>query len=201
MTMNQEQLDAILAAGGAVPDAEFHFYVIDAIGSALVEDYDHLPRGRKTIQSGCRAWFYVKDDSSLRVVEYSGLGTDATSRVWSPLEDYASNGWLPLARRSKAKVPRWIEFGLALGQDAAMIEFVRAVDSANPILERMISGGLLQAAEGNPRTFLAAWSAARGGGIVSLELATYVAGLAAQFDLPAEFVAALMPAAEEDAES
>jgi len=95
--------------------------------------------------------------------------------------------------RSWQGPPRWVQFGLALGQDASMIEFVRAVNAANPILERMISGGLLQAAEGNPKTFMAAWSAGLAGGLVTPDLAAYVQALATSHALPEAFGGALNP--------
>ena len=109
-----------------------------------------------------------------------------------------TRGWLIRERPPVEPMPpepRWIEFGLALGQDASMIEFVRAADAANPILERMISGGLLQAAEGNPRTFMAAWPVALAAGLVTPELAAHVQTLAASYDLPEAFVAGLNPQA------
>jgi hypothetical protein len=107
---------------------------------------------------------------------------------------------LPPAPPPAPPEARWIEFGLALGQDASMIEFVRAADAANPILERMISGGLLQAAEGNPRTFMAAWPAALAAGLVTPELAAAVQTLASSYDLPEEFVAGLNPEPEPEVE-
>ena len=93
--------------------------------------------------------------------------------------------------------PQWIQFGLALGQDPAVNQFIPAASAAAPVMERMISGGLLQAAEGNPRTFLAAWGAGLTTGLIPPELAEHVQGLAASHDLPAEFIAGLNPATQE----
>lgn len=92
--------------------------------------------------------------------------------------------------------PRWVQFGLSLGQDPAVNQFVAAASAAAPVLERMISGSLLQAAEGNLRTFLPAWKAAIDAGLVAPGLAQHLQAMAGAHDLPAEFVAGLNPPPE-----
>jgi hypothetical protein len=97
--------------------------------------------------------------------------------------------------------PQWVAFGAALGQDQSVNAFVGTIAQAAPVLHLMVGVGLGQAAQGDAKTFLAAWGLGLAAGLVTAELATRVQTLAASYDLPAEFVAALMPAAEEDAES
>jgi hypothetical protein len=89
--------------------------------------------------------------------------------------------------------PEWIGFGLALASLPEVDGLLATVESASRPLERMLSGGLLQAAQGDPRTFLAAWAKVVEHGLISPELIQLVAGLASQYNLPAVFVAALDP--------
>jgi hypothetical protein len=63
-----------------------------------------------------------------------------------------------------------------------------AIEAANPVLRDMMGVGLGQAAQGDPTTFLAAWSDAMAAGLVSADLAARVQALAAEFDLPAGFI-------------
>ena len=91
--------------------------------------------------------------------------------------------------------PQWIAFGLALAQDPVMGTFVSSL-AANPqtaILERMITGGLLQAAKGDSSTFFESWKAAVLGGAISAELIASMQALATAHDLPTDFIEALSP--------
>jgi len=94
--------------------------------------------------------------------------------------------------------PRWVEFGAALGQDQAVNQFVGTIAQAAPVLHLMVGVGLGQAAQGDAKTFLAAWGLGLAAGLVTAELAAHVSALATTYDLPAEFVAALAPTAEGD---
>lgn len=87
----------------------------------------------------------------------------------------------------------WIQFGLALASLPAVDALLATVEAASRPLERMLSGGLLQAAQGDPRTFLAAWAKVVEHGLISPELIQLVAGLAEQYSLPPGFVAGLTP--------
>lgn len=87
--------------------------------------------------------------------------------------------------------PQWVAFGSFLVSDTLMNQFVVAVAQTAPILDRMITVGLGQAAQGDPQTFGAAWAAARTVGLVSPELIAHMQEAAANFDLPAEFIAGL----------
>ena len=92
-----------------------------------------------------------------------------------------------------APEPQWIEFGLALAGVPAVDDLLGAVEAASRPMERMLSGGLLQAAQGDPRTFLATWARVVEFGLASPELVATIAALATAYNLPADFVAALAP--------
>jgi len=88
-------------------------------------------------------------------------------------------------------IPRWVQFGVALGQAPAVNEFVATLAQAAPVLHLMIGVGLGQAAQGDPKTFLGAWTQCRTVGLVPPELLDDVTALAEAHALPAEFIDAL----------
>jgi hypothetical protein len=88
-------------------------------------------------------------------------------------------------------VPRWVQFGVALGSTPAVNVFVATLAQAAPVLHLMIGVGLGQAAQGDPQTFLGGWAQCRTAGLVSTELLAGVVAMAADYDLPADFIAAL----------
>jgi len=88
-------------------------------------------------------------------------------------------------------VPRWVQFAQALAVDSAVNGLVAGAATAAPVLHLMLGVGLGQAAQGNPATFLAAWSDAVTAGLMPPDLAAQVQILATGFDLPAEFVEGL----------
>jgi hypothetical protein len=53
--------------------------------------------------------------------------------------------------------------------------------------------GLQQASEGDSRVFLNSWSASYVMGLLSTELIDTIQGIAAEYDLPTEFIEALEP--------
>jgi|LakMenEpi03Aug12_release.lakeMendotaPanAssembly.Ray.scaffolds.fasta_scaffold00739_1 hypothetical protein len=123
---------------------------------------------------------------------------DPETQILQPCEPYLLNGVaynMETVDRSPAieptPEPQWIQFGLELAGVPAIHELLGTVESVNRPLERMLSGGLLQAAEGNPRTFLAAWAKVAELGLVSSELIPAITALAATHGLPAEFIAGL----------
>jgi hypothetical protein len=87
--------------------------------------------------------------------------------------------------------PRWVQFAQTLAVDPAVNGLVATAATAAPVLHLMLGVGLGQAAQGDPTTFLAAWSDAVTAGLVSPELAAQMQLLASGFDLPAEFVEGL----------
>ncbi len=88
--------------------------------------------------------------------------------------------------------PRWVEFGTALGTDAQVNQFIASLAQAAPVLHLMVGVGMGQAAQGDSQTFLAAWAMGTAQELITAEMATHVAELAEQHDLPVEFVAALV---------
>ena len=88
-------------------------------------------------------------------------------------------------------VPQWVAFGAAIAGNAAVNTLVATAAQAAPVLHLMLGVGLGQAAQGDPQTFTAAWSAAVAGGLVSAELIAEMQEIAATYDLPAEFIAGL----------
>jgi len=115
---------------------------------------------------------------------------------------YPVNGWYWFDSADDAEAffglngvsnARWVEFGTALVADPGVNQMIGTAAATAPVLHLMLGVGLGQAAQGDPKTFLAAWTAAMGAGLASPDLAAHVAALATTYDLPAEFVAALNP--------
>jgi hypothetical protein len=92
---------------------------------------------------------------------------------------------------SEQVIPQWVQFGVALGSTAAVNVFVATLAQSAPVLHLMIGVGLGQASQGDPQTFLGGWSQCRALGLVSAELLAGVTAMAADYDLPADFIAAL----------
>lgn len=89
--------------------------------------------------------------------------------------------------------PRWQDFSAALAADADVNAMISAAAASAPVLHLMLGVGLGQAAEGDVRTFTTAWTGAKNAGLVSADLEAAVQSLAATYDLPQEFAAALSP--------
>jgi hypothetical protein len=87
--------------------------------------------------------------------------------------------------------PQWVAFGTALVPDPAVNALVAAAATNAPVLHGMLILGLGQAAQGDPQTFGAAWTAARGAGLASAELIEHMQQTAGAFNLPEEFIAGL----------
>jgi hypothetical protein len=87
--------------------------------------------------------------------------------------------------------PQWLQFGAALALTPVAEKWFAELPKINSILGQMIGGGLLQAADGNTRTFVAGWEQCRAIGIITPELTAAVVGLATQHHLPEDFVRAL----------
>jgi hypothetical protein len=110
-----------------------------------------------------------------------------------------TRGWQVIERppvEPEPPEPPWVEFGTALVTDNSVNALIGTAATTAPVLHLMLGVGLGQAAQGDPRTFLAAWTAASGVGLVAPDLTAHVAALAATFDLPAEFVQGLNPQTE-----
>lgn len=90
-------------------------------------------------------------------------------------------------------VPQWVQFGAALAADSSVNAMVAAAATSAPVLHLMLGVGLGQAAQGDGKTFSAAWTAALQAGLVSDDLAAHVASIGNSFNLPADFLAGLNP--------
>lgn len=90
-------------------------------------------------------------------------------------------------------VPQWVQFGELLAADTAVNTMVATAAAAAPVLHLMLGVGLGQAAQGDPKTFLAAWSTALASGLATPTLAAHVVDMGTSCDLPDEFLAQLNP--------
>ena len=100
-------------------------------------------------------------------------------------------GWVVEPLPESPHEPDWVAFGAVLAADPAVNGLVAAARDNAPVLHLMLGVGLGQAAQGDPQTFGAAWTAARGAGLVSAELIEHMQQVATRFNLPAEFIAGL----------
>ena len=106
----------------------------------------------------------------------------------SPDAVWGNGQWeLPVAGSN----PRWVEFSAAIMALPAINVMLGAVLQAAPGLYGGLVVGLQQASEGDSRVFLNSWHAAIAMALVSEELITTVQGVAAEYDLPQEFIDAL----------
>ena len=88
-------------------------------------------------------------------------------------------------------VPKWVDFSAAIMAMPVINVMLGAVLQAAPGLYGGLVVGLQQASEGDSRVFLNSWHAAIAMTLVSEELITTVQGVAAEYDLPQEFIDAL----------
>ena len=89
--------------------------------------------------------------------------------------------------------PRWVDFSAAIMAMPAINVMLGAVLQAAPGLYGGLVVGLQQASEGDSRVFLNSWSASYVMGLLSTELIDTIQGIAAEYDLPTEFIEALEP--------
>jgi hypothetical protein len=88
-------------------------------------------------------------------------------------------------------VPRWVDFSAAIMSLPDINAMLGAVLQAAPGLYGGLVVGLQNASEGDSRVFLNSWNAAYAMGLLSAELIVTVQELAAEYDLPQEFIDAL----------
>jgi len=91
--------------------------------------------------------------------------------------------------------PRWVDFSAAIMAMPAINVMLGAVLQAAPGLYGGLVVGLQNASEGDSRVFLNSWRSAITLGLITEELITTVQGIAAEYDLPQEFIDALVPLA------
>jgi hypothetical protein len=113
----------------------------------------------------------------------------------APVDDLEAGtrtyGWIVEKLPDPDPEPQWVAFGTALVPDPAVNALVAAAATNAPVLHGMLIVGLGQAAQGDSQTFGAAWTAARGAGLVSAELIEHMQQTAGAFNLPEEFIAGL----------
>jgi len=90
-----------------------------------------------------------------------------------------------------ATASQWVQFGITVMADPAVNAMLGALFQSAPGLYGGLIIGLQRASDGDFTVFLNAWNGSRQIGAVTAELATSVASMASQFNLPAEFVGAL----------
>lgn len=144
------------------------FYAPDSVGAL---DYDLHRDLRHTYEYPVDGWRWFDTENDART--FYGMAK------------------LESADDPSVPVPRWVEFGVALGTSPEVNQFVATLAQVAPVLHLMIGVGLGQAAKGDPKTFIGAWTQCRGAGLVSADLLAAVVELAGGFSLPADFVAAL----------
>jgi hypothetical protein len=119
---------------------------------------------------------------------------DPETHDLQPSAPYLLNGVVyakaAVAKPEPEPEPQWVEFGEVVLFSPPIREFALA----NPVDYPPLVLGFGQAAQGDSQTLMKLWPAMRQAGIISAELATAVAELAASHNLPADFVAALAPA-------
>ena len=91
--------------------------------------------------------------------------------------------------------PRWVDFSAAIMAMPAINVMLGAVLQAAPGLYGGLVVGLQNASEGDSRVFLNSWRSAIALGLITEELITTVQGIAGEYDLPQEFIDALVPLA------
>ena len=89
--------------------------------------------------------------------------------------------------------PQWVAFGGAMQASAAIKQLLStALQQQELPLALGLAVGLYGASDGKPESFLHSWAMASSiEGLITPELAAEVMALAQQFNIPAEFVAAL----------
>jgi hypothetical protein len=90
--------------------------------------------------------------------------------------------------------PRWVDFSAAIMAMPAINVMLGAVLQAAPGLYGGLVVGLQNASEGDSRVFLNSWRSAIALGPITEELITTVQEIAAEYDLPQEFIDALAAA-------
>ena len=92
-------------------------------------------------------------------------------------------------------VPKWVDFSAAIMAMPAINVMLGAVLQTAPGLYGGLVVGLQNASEGDSRVFLNSWRSAIALGLITEELITTVQGIAGEYDLPQEFIDALVPLA------
>ena len=93
-----------------------------------------------------------------------------------------------LASRFIGSNLEWLKFGTALSQDAVINNFFSTLSERAPILDRMLTVGLGQAAQGHMQTFLEAWKLGVSAGAIPTDMQQHLVAIANGYELPRSFV-------------
>jgi len=93
---------------------------------------------------------------------------------------------------ANAPQPDWMAFGVALATSPAIATLYAAIPGP---VGSGLSTGLMEASKGDYRLFLGLWVQLLAAGRITPALLQTIGALAQQFNLPAEFMVALMPPA------
>ena len=126
-----------------------------------------LPVGAELVEGEWRQAWTVRDATEQEVADYDA------------------------ANQAPAPSPRWVEFGGAVQASILINQLLGTALQQVPALGLGLGVGLGKAADGDARVFVSSWAIANAMGMISAALLAEVTGLAEQFDLPPEFVAAL----------
>jgi hypothetical protein len=145
-------------------------------------------------------YYRIDNPADVRIIDDATIAAwEATSNskllLWAqqpptPSADavWGNGQWeLPVA----GPIPRWVDFSAAIMAMPAINVMLGAVMQAAPGLYGGLVVGLQQASEGDSRVFLNSWTASYAVGLLSAELIGTVQELAAEYNLPQEFIEAL----------
>ena len=130
---------------------------------------------------------YEEDQTVIATLERKGWQTIVDPNV--PGSTWDGTKWIPPA--PAAPIPRWVEFSTTVMSDPSANAMLGALLQNVPGLYGGLTVGLQQASVGDTRAFLHAWNVARNRRFISDDLASAIAAMAANCDLPSEFVSAL----------
>ncbi len=124
---------------------------------------------------------------------------DPETEVLQPAEPYLLGGMVynTVAAPMPAPpppTPQWVAFGAVLLADPAINQMLGTALTTAPAVAMSISVGLGKAADGDDRVFRVSWAGAQSLGLISAELVEHVQAMAAAYNLPPDFIAALAPA-------
>ena len=107
--------------------------------------------------------------------------------------DWADGAYIVTAKPAPPAKPQWTEFSASLmANPAAKAMLIQAI-ATEPGYYGGLTVGLSEASKGDFRVFLGSWMALQQIGLISIELAVAMQAEANKYDLPAEFVAGLLP--------
>jgi hypothetical protein len=132
------------------------------------------------------------DTRDERAIEGDPTLTDAGWRqAWTvrPATDDEQTAW----DAAHAPSPDWMSFGIELAANPSISALYDNIPNA---LANGLSIGLAEASKGDTRLFVGLWQRVLSAGGVSPELLGEIGALAYQFNLPAAFIAQMMPQPE-----